>query len=872
VDGRIGHLHCRFRLLGGPARAAAIGSRLERIARNGLERAYAEALEQALGDDQRVHVIRRLEVKSALSLEELPNDVALSESWSRKLVRAVTGTIQRGGDGAENLLSFPSQAAYVARFIEELLAGTAWSRWYFGAFRYLERRDAGEALLRVLLDNRAHLAAILLELRARGLLARVLAWLGAERGVELWRSGFQGADVVEALPSDSSDASAPPRHAAGGMDTRPGPTLSVRSGANLAADTSGERVATGGTRVVPERAVDSLPAALKLAPATSALAGDEREPRAPRGETSDAAALATTESARAVERRRAVHAGQAHDAEQQERALVEAARELVVALGLERPALLDRAAAMAGFTPRRIADWSDPRTLGAYVADVVEHWFERGHAELPPGPLSADFRAQLARVLSRFDWLDCAPVKGAIQRRAGTAALIRRRASCPTPRQRALSLALSAVVERHANELRAALERGAAELKVVLFALLVESEPQWERESLAARVIDHLVELAASLKVTNGSPAGAAVRGPGASREMRERDRALRARLEIARSLGDEALSLVHVLAAGHARGGAEPVACRCAGVLLVLRVLSDLRLPRLKEVTDLTREPDARSVWLLLLAKLANGQALEQGLLDGALCELAAPPATRDFSVWEAQWQAPAAAELQGMLRAMWRSMARQRLLRGERLCLHHVEHAGRRFWIAGDGQSDCWPLWLEPPLSEASFDELLAAWRAVYGRPPDSVTADQVLGASPHPACVLVPEVAGASTDGPSGGVAELHHENRRKLDAALRALDAPRLSRPAADLTLDLCAIQVLRAWARWLPKFQSSSVPYLLRQMLDREGSVRFSATAIDVELEPKPLDVVLELAGYTAELQSVAWLGGRSLRYRIRGAT
>jgi hypothetical protein len=38
----------------------------------------------------------------------------------------------------------------------------------------------------------------------------------------------------------------------------------------------------------------------------------------------------------------------------------------------------------------------------------------------------------------------------------------------------------------------------------------------------------------------------------------------------------------------------------------------------------------------------------------------------------------------------------------------------------------------------------------------------------------------------------------------------------------------------------------------------------------VEIERRPLDIVIEMAGYTADLERVAWLGGRSVRFRVMG--
>jgi len=45
-------------------------------------------------------------------------------------------------------------------------------------------------------------------------------------------------------------------------------------------------------------------------------------------------------------------------------------------------------------------------------------------------------------------------------------------------------------------------------------------------------------------------------------------------------------------------------------------------------------------------------------------------------------------------------------------------------------------------------------------------------------------------------------------------------------------------------------------------------VEASDEEIFVHLEPAPLDVVLEMAGYLATIERVAWLGDRSVRFSL----
>jgi hypothetical protein len=68
----------------------------------------------------------------------------------------------------------------------------------------------------------------------------------------------------------------------------------------------------------------------------------------------------------------------------------------------------------------------------------------------------------------------------------------------------------------------------------------------------------------------------------------------------------------------------------------------------------------------------------------------------------------------------------------------------------------------------------------------------------------------------------------------------------------------------AWARWLPGLADSTPAFLLVQLLRRGGSIDVGADAIRVVVDPRPIDVAVELAGYFEPLERVPWLDGRAL--------
>ena len=76
-------------------------------------------------------------------------------------------------------------------------------------------------------------------------------------------------------------------------------------------------------------------------------------------------------------------------------------------------------------------------------------------------------------------------------------------------------------------------------------------------------------------------------------------------------------------------------------------------------------------------------------------------------------------------------------------------------------------------------------------------------------------------------------------------------------------------VIRGWSRWLPGLSTASVPFLLGKGLTRSARVTTTDAAIEVALDPAPLDVVLQMAGYLRPLDTVAWLNGRRLVFSAR---
>jgi hypothetical protein len=138
----------------------------------------------------------------------------------------------------------------------------------------------------------------------------------------------------------------------------------------------------------------------------------------------------------------------------------------------------------------------------------------------------------------------------------------------------------------------------------------------------------------------------------------------------------------------------------------------------------------------------------------------------------------------------------------------------------------------------------------------PFDTATALWTGGVEPDPAAF---EQSGAS-------LADLQ---QALLDLLIdqRALD----ERPASldGLTpLDAIAWLVLRAWSRWLPGVSGSSEAFLVQNCLRRRGLMTVTETLVALQIEPAPLDVVLEMAGYFRPIDAVPWLAGRRVTFAV----
>ncbi|HEX5837393.1 MAG TPA: hypothetical protein VFY26_06155, partial [Anaerolineales bacterium] len=294
------------------------------------------------------------------------------------------------------------------------------------------------------------------------------------------------------------------------------------------------------------------------------------------------------------------------------------------------------------------------------------------------------------------------------------------------------------------------------------------------------------------------------------------------------------------------------------AGLALLLRAILDVQLPGLSRKVGFPNEISN------LLAALYLGWAGPSALRDGriepglaCLAGLEAQPTLDDLShSWSKSW-------LVDFETAWLDTLASQRLLSGAELHLYRLPLAGERGWafIAGDETGMLWPAGRAvQSLEEAAnvLDEWRQGWVDATGFDPAIIADDELDGLAPTLPIVLAAR-------------ANEEMSSRHRVGAGhLQAAWATRGDLSPALVPAYLASFALLRLWARWLRQFSDSSVPYLLEQFIRRPGRLYPGEAGLWVELEPRPLDIVLELAGYMAPLEGVPWLGGRTVYFRTAG--
>jgi hypothetical protein len=567
------------------------------------------------------------------------------------------------------------------------------------------------------------------------------------------------------------------------------------------------------------------------------------------------------------------------------RPLFAAALQLADRLGLWLAAAPDREALSLLYlaSSPAPADWRDTRSLASAVLAGLHFLASRGLArvaQLEPARLDA--------ALAPLDWLDHAWLRDALPRLAPAAPSAQldfpvrpsRTSRGPTPRQRAILADLAAALA--GTEL--SFGRGHAESSadvLRLHAALLAHSPRWLDDPAAASLVEVLVAARDALARSHAPTVAIQSLAQGdvesALRTLGPADRdGASGPLRRVADMGEAATALIPALSgrAAHRNGPFESFETHCAGIFLLLRAVLDARLPALVRRSEFPRlEPDRRlsSVLLALGARWGGVDASSEEAIDPGLALFAGLEAGTEHGLdlvrddgdilkWGTRPGICDASTCAGFQGLVLRTLQGRRLVDGSALRLRLVPFADNLALVGGDASGRVWPLGrIVAGIEEAApvVEEWLDLWAEAAGAAVESVVCEPDLATA-------LAQYSGVADGRVIENAEAAPHD---ALAAAFRTMAPGRVGVPDADLTLDLAASALLRIWAAWLKKLGGSSVAFLLENAIRRPGRVVRRGDEIEVRLNPAPLDVVLEMSGYLAELEVVPWLG-RRVTFRI----
>jgi hypothetical protein len=801
MDGRIGRLNCRY-LVAAPSAEAELVTRLDRVARDLLADSLMTALNCALAHDSTVYVMRKIKAELVLDSESFTADTQIAAQWGESLARAVTRTIARDRSDATNLVTFASEADYTAHFIDDLIAGTAWDRWFYSPFFRLRNFSLPIALQKALTESKDQIPVVLKHLNARGVMQDVCSVLGPQGAEFVWQ---ELAEKDPALP----DALRPLFHLA--------TDLMIRLDFEFSESPN----------------IDSL---LRSFTSRNSAQVDWRD------STGLAIALWTI----------VTH---------------------VIGSGVVQPPLTQPAELwLPRITTALTAfDWLDRAYLEQTLLQFLSGEERKGQSpnadRLQSPTPSADDTATAAGDTNPQTSLDSVVADGGAHPYPSP----HRAEGIATPRQQRLLGDLLDAVQACRGSLDVH-QFDSSRNALQLYACLLNRHPEWSSDSGVAPTIRSFLAAVRTFRDERGGTAISIETSKPLLRTAPVSHTPMgQALVKMARSLAidDQDIS---------ARRAAIPT--ECAGLFLLIRALNDLGLPGLTEsppypATELSLPFPA--VMLGLGICCTGPSAIQCGRLDAGLALLSGLDIPPEVEKLREVWNGTTPLDHIRFQASLLRALANQRVAGSSTIHILKVP-LGASDWalVAADELMGSGLLGrqLTPNLNvESVVASWIEAWKDTFGEQPHTVVVDeefaQQIGSQFAGIDVLVvPETRSHEFSVDAG---KTHHQVRDGLTRSLTALFHRLLDNPEAELSLALIAIAVLRTWARWLRRFESSSVPYLLDSFIRRRGRIFSRLDAVIVEVESRPLDIVLEMAGYTSDLQSVTWLGHRRVHMEKKGA-
>lgn len=874
MNHHITRFHTHYRLFGDARTANAFSLRRGEADRDAIFDELESLLDQRLAGDPAVYVVRK--VRSRVTLRTV-DDRWQHGPMAQGLADSIVSVL--GDSESENVVRFSDQADFVTRFIIELLAGRAWDLWYFGAFRYLQGPDTSDVLKQVLLEHSEFLPQILALLQARESLESVCDTLGENATAQIWANGLGGAVVLDAAEVRPLVAAALQLAARLKLISHSPPDTDriareLVSSSTIHCDWTSEKALAQGVSEIVRFLSDSGylnpvdVAETEIRTCCRPLDWLDTETL-----TQNLCQLLNVKSAMPEKAKSQV-------ARPELRPIFKAAVQLcreVFRWAPSRPSEANMMSAWFNSDPPE-CDWSDPASLADGVLDAVAFLIADGYVTV--GSAEDDLDTRLRATTAKLDWLDANRLKRGVARLpARTAGSLPARETSSSGDIRTIR---SPILRKLVQDLRTVVDRVRVHLDftnrdsrknaVRIFAALVEKFPEYGGQEMAAAAIERV--LTAWALQSDPDPVqsrSTTLRGQSIARQaaLRERRKAAMDRLCPDERLILQSLSTVAIDETPDAQKFETHV-----GWILLLRAVQDLRLSHLVKSTGFPASDTDEGLSALLVSTALRWAAIdprEDGQIDAGICRLAGFERSVRLSELQELLRCPGSKTDADFQVALTDALLRHRLLDADTLHLFSVdEYSGRACLIAGDPQRAVWAFGgvhdQHRGISEIVNDRL-QDFESSLGWTPN-VVADPALieRLRKHGGNAERNDRFICSTS--DDELAASHTAGRVKLHSSWDALGFGGGEPSAGDLTVFLTAAALLRAWARWLRQFAGSSDAYLLKELIRRRGTVTFAPDSVTVQVPRRPLDVVIEMAGYLEPLDHLSWLDGRRLVFQV----
>lgn len=516
-------------------------------------------------------------------------------------------------------------------------------------------------------------------------------------------------------------------------------------------------------------------------------------------------------------------------------------------------------------------DWYDPKSLAESVLQVLRFLFVRGHLTRALWQ-DATLSSRLSDALSEFEWLDREWLKAELLNLARTHETeavnlpVRSASNRPTPRQIELLSALRKCLDQSAQSLT---EDDPIAEALKLLARLAADSPQLI-DTAAKVMIESLLVVRTLLEQLPTRPEFLQclkvgdVRGALSFLPADASDGVVQACAFVAR-LGEQGSKVLEKLPAATELASPTPgVESECAGVSLLLRSALDFRFGSFLPDSPQPILPPPAMLFLSVALRIAGEAAVISGLVDEGLCLISGLDAQVHLDAIASAW--PEETDHSQLQRAMLAIAAGRRLFQPDVMHVFSLESVGSFEIIAGDASGCIWPqgrVVKTKEEAEAIILGWLDDWEEATSKRPAVFTGDEQLRTVL--ACRQEIDLLPRTEE-----LQALHDAGLENLQMAFNLLGTGNLGAPDLDLSLNIVACMLLRMWSAWLRGFSASSIPFLLESFVRRRGRLYMVGDGLMIELERRPLDVVLEMAGYLEDLENIPWRPGGRVKFQLRG--